>query len=490
MKKIFKKIYLLIDNQQLLITILWIFFFSLFLRSFNLSHYISFHQDQVRDLLYVKEHFESKKFIFLGPKASVGNFYLPPFWYYLMSFAYLFSKSPLAPAFLTAILGSFTSTVIFLFVNKFLDKKLSFIAAVLYAVSPLSIEYSRFAWNPNPIPLFVILTFYFLYQFLFEKNEKSFIYATIVANLTLQLHYQGLVIFVFYFLTVLFSKKLNLQRFLKYLLINLILILPFIIYEIKNRFQNTFGIINFFMTSQITTKLKFFGIPFFIKFIFKDFSFFLAKIMFFKNQIFGYFGLFILFLTLIFLLFKFYKHNNLNKIYKLLSLFLIFSFIMLYFYKNSLIDFYLLFLIPILIIYFVLISKNFLGKKLTILIFFILILINLVKSPAFGIYDKTFLWINESIKKISSKKNYCIIYNIFPQNFIESKYRYMISLVKNKPVYDNCQHITYRCDPKVKTGYYICEEAICDNLPVIKSMGKILKMQPLDYGVKIYEFNL
>lgn len=490
MKKFCNKTFFLITNNQLLINILWLFFFSLFLRSFNLSHYISFHQDQVRDLLYIKEHFETKKFIFLGPKASVGDFYLPPFWYYLMSFAYVFSKSPLAPAFLTAILGSFTSVIIFLFVNKFLDKKISFITTALYAVSPLSIEYSRFAWNPNPIPLFVILTFYFLYQFLFEKNEKSFIYATIVANLALQLHYQGLVILIFYFLVILFFKKLTLKKIFQYLLINTILVVPFIIYEIQNGFQNTLGIIKFFMTSQFTTKLNFFGIPFFIKFILKDFSLFLARLMFFKNQFLGYISLFILLLSLIFLLLKLYKHNKIDKVYKLLSLFLIFSFIMLYFYKNSLIDFYLLFLIPILIIYFVLISKNFLGKELTTFIFFILILINLIKSPAFGSYDKTFLWINESIKKISSKKNYCIIYNIFPQNFIESKYRYMISLAKNKPIYDYCKHIIYRCDPKIKTGYYICEEAICNNLSEIKSMGKLIKMKTLDYGVKIYEFDM
>lgn len=211
--------------------------------------------------------------------------------------------------------------------------------------------------------------------------------------------------------------------------------------------------------------------------------------MFFKNQLLGYLCLFILFLSLFWFLFRLYKLYKLDKLYKLLNLFLIFSFIMLFFYKNSLIDFYLLFLIPIVIIYFVLIFKKTVGEKIAIIIFFLLILINLFKSPAFGAYDRTFLWIRESIKKITNQKQYCINYSIFPQNFIESKYRYMITLAENKPVYDNCDlAMYYRCDPKVKKGYYLCETAICPRAPIDLSWGKIIDMNPFGSDVKIYEF--
>lgn len=466
--------------------ILWLFFISFFLRVFRLPYYISYHQDQVRDLFYIKEHFEKGLLILLGPKASVGNFFLPPFWYYLMSFSYLFSKSPLAPAVLTALLSSITSVIIFLFVKKFNSERLGFIAATLYAVSPLSIEYSRFAWNPNPIPLFAMLTFYFLYDFLYNKEENYFIYGTIVANLAFQLHYQGLVIFIFYFLVILFAKKFTLKRFFHYFIINVLLISPFIIYELRNGFKNILGIANFLIRSQAVTKLKFFGIPFFIKFIIRDFSFFLARVMLFKNQTLGYLGLIVLFSSIFFFLFKLYK---LDRLYKLLNLFLIFSFIMLFFYKNSLIDFYLLFLIPIVIIYFVLAAKDVFGERVTLGLFLIIILLNIIKSPSFGSYDKTFLWITKSIEKIAVTKNYCVSYSIFPQNFIESKFRYMTSIIKNKPIYQNCDlAMYYRCDPKIKTGYYLCEDAICTRTPIDLSWGKLIDMKPLDSGVKIYQF--
>ncbi len=477
MKKVLK--------NQLSIPI-WLFLFSLFLRIFHLSYFISYHQDQVRDLFYIKSHFENATFILLGPKASVGNFFLPPFWYYLMSSAYLFSKSPLAPAFLTALLSAITAVVIFLFTKKFFDEKLAFLGGVLYAVSPLSIEYSRFAWNPNPTPLFVILTFYFFYKFLFEKDEKSFLWGSVAANLAFQLHYQGLVIFIFYFLGILFSKKFNGKRLIQYLLVNFFLIFPFIVFELQNGFKNTLGITHFLIATQTSAKLRLFGIPFFIKFILKDFSFFLARVMFFKNQILGYMalGFFLISLFVKIILFK-----KQNKYEKPIILFFIFSFIMLFFYKNSLIDFYLLFLIPVVIVYFVLSLKENIGEKSTLILVFLLLMINLFKSPAFGAYDKTYLWINESIKKITSQKNYCLAYNIFPQNFIESKYRYMMTLAKNQPAYKNCDNIIYyRCDPKVKTGYYLCDGAICNQKPVEFSQGRMINMKPLESDVKIYQF--
>lgn len=467
--------------------IIWIFLISLFLRIFNISHYISFHQDQVRDLFYIKNYFEQGKLILLGPKASVGNFFLPPFWYYLMSIAYVFSKSPLAPAVLTAFLSAVTSVVVFLFVKRYFGIRLGFLAAVLFAVSPLAIEYSRFAWNPNPIPLFAILTLFFLYRFIFEKDERSFYWGTVSANLAFQLHYQGLVVLTFFFVYIMFLKKFTLKRFINFVFLNLLLILPFIFYELQNNFKNTSGIINFLIASQSATKLKFLGIPFFIKFIAKDFSEFLSRVLFFKNQTLGYAALFILLSTLAI---KTLKLNRQNRYDKPIVLFFILSFIMLFFYKNSLIDFYLLFLIPVVIIYFVLLLNNRFNEKFTLFFTFFIILINLIQSPTFGIFDKTYIWLNESIKKVTVKDDYCIGYDLFPQTFIESKFRYLMSLVKNKPLFEHCQQVLYRCDPNIKFGYYICASAICDKLPATTPLGHLIDMKPLNYDVKIYEFKL
>jgi len=238
-----KKVFNFLKTNQSIIFLILIFFMAFFLRVFRLPDFISYHQDQVRDLFYIQDHFQQEQMILLGPKASVGNFFLPPFWYYLMSLAYLFSTSPLAPAFLVVILNSLTVIIIYLFCNKFFDKKTAVFSSLLYAVSPFSIEYSRFAWNPNPIPFFTALSMCFLFGYFYEKRASSFYLSLIAASLAFQLHYQGFLLVVAVFLVSLLKK--DYKNFILGSAIFIILLAPFFISEIQNNFQNTKEIIYF-----------------------------------------------------------------------------------------------------------------------------------------------------------------------------------------------------------------------------------------------------
>lgn len=476
-----KKLIRFFQKNPRLVFIIWVVSFSFILRVFRLPTFISYHQDQVRDLFFIQNHFQKGLPILLGPKASVGNFFLPPFWYYLMSIAYIFSSSPVTPAFVVVVCGSLTTLFIYLFSERFFDKKTAIFSSLLYAVSPLSIEYSRFAWNPNPVPLFTILTFYFLYIYLYRKKDYGLWWGMISANLALQLHYQGMVVLVFFILVLLIAKKISLKQFLQLILVNLILFLPFFINEFTHHFENIKGIIAFLFKSQSGSGLKFFGVPFFIKFIFRDFSIFIGSTLFFKNQILGFIGLLILGFSLFFIKSK-------TSSTKLLKYFLIFSFIMLFFYKNSLINFYLLFLIPIIIIYLTVILKDFLPTKIFTLIIFLVILLNLYFSPTFGKTDGTYIGIKNAVNNIAKNKNYCPSYRIFDQNYIQSKYRYLFSINKNKPVTLDCNLTTYfRCSQKVKNSFYICEAPLCSYEYVDYSQFREISQKPFDTGVRIYQ---
>lgn len=476
-----KKFINFFKNNPQLIFIIWVFLLGFFLRIFRLPDFISYHQDQVRDLFYVQNHFEQGKMILLGPKASVGNFFLPPFWYYLMNLGFIFSPSPVVPAFIVALLSSLTVLLIYFFCEKFFSQKIAIFASLIYAVSPLSIEYSRFAWNPNPIPFFTIAAFYFLYIYLYKGKNYGLWWGIICANLALQLHYQGMIVLAFFVLSLLVTKKLSIKQFIKLIVINLILFLPFFIHEFNHNFENIKGIVVFLFKTQSGSGLKLFGIPFFIKFIFRDFSIFIGSTLFFKNQILGFIGFLILGFSLFFIKSK-------TSSTKLLKYFLIFSFIMLFFYKNSLINFYLLFLIPIIIIYLTVILKDFLPTKIFTLIIFLVILLNLYFSPTFGKTDGTYIGIKNAVNNIAKNKNYCPSYRIFDQNYIQSKYRYLFSINKNKPVTLDCDLTTYfRCSPKVKNSFYICEAPLCPYEYVDFSQFREISQKPFNTGVRIYK---
>jgi len=476
-----KKFLNFFKNHSEVLIIIWLFLMAFFLRIFHFTEFAAYHQDQVRDLIYIKNHFDAGSMILLGPKASIGSFFLPPFWYYLMSIAFVFSKSPLAPAFMVILFSSFTTVIIYLFSRKFFGQNVAFFSALLYAVSHMSIEHSRFAWNPNPIPFFVILTFYFLYEYLLKNKKNSFYFGIIVANLSLQLHYQGFVVLAFFYLILLFYKKIDVKQFIYSILINIILVLPFIVYEIKNQFPNSQGIINF-ISSQSKNNLKYFGVPFFIKYIVREFSLFLSRTIVIKERILGY--LFLFGLGVSFIL----KSND--KKYSVLKIFLIFSIAMLFFYKNSLIDFYLLFLIPIIIIYFVITLNKYLPGKIALLIFCVIALVSVYTSPSFYGFDKTFLSVSQAVKLTTSRQNYCHVYKIFPETFIENKIKYLVSLEKNSPIKIGCEKILSQrmCFPNVKTVYYLCEPAKCQNKFDLK-IAKIINQDGLWAGVDIYQFD-
>lgn len=476
-----KKLSNFLNNYSSFLIPFWLFLIAFFLRVFHFTEFAAYHQDQVRDLIYLKNNFDAGSMILLGPKASVGNFFLPPFWYYLMNIVFIFSKSPLAPAFMIILFSSFTTVIVYLFSRKFFSQNVAFFSALLYAVSHMSIEYSRFAWNPNPIPFFVILTFYFLYEYLFESKKNSFYFGLITANLALQLHYQGFVVLAFFYLILFLNKKITIKQFLYMFLLNLLLLIPFIAYEIINKFPNTRGILNF-ITSQSKSNLRYFGVPFFIKYIFREFSLFLSRTIITKEKILGY--LFLFGLGVSFIL----KSND--KKYSILKIFLIFSIVMLFFYKNSLIDFYLLFLIPIIIVYFVLIINKYLTRKISYLIFFIFALISLYTSPSFYGFDKTFLSVSQAVKLTTSTQNYCHVYKIFPETFIENKIKYLVSLGKNSPIKTNCEKMLSQrmCFPNVKTVYYLCEPAKCQNKFDLE-IAKKINQGDFWAGVDIYKFD-
>jgi asparagine N-glycosylation enzyme membrane subunit Stt3 len=64
--------------------------------------------------------------------------------------------NPMAAAIMVALIGTISVGLIYYFARQWFGKIPAFIAAFLYAISPVNIIYSRSSWNPNPAPLFAL----------------------------------------------------------------------------------------------------------------------------------------------------------------------------------------------------------------------------------------------------------------------------------------------------------------------------------------------
>jgi len=131
-----------------------------FLRFYKLADYQFFTYDQARDALIIKRIVVDKKLTLLGPTVLIPGLNLPPFYYYLMAPVFwLGGFNPLSLDIFSALVGLLTILAVWSVANSFFGKPAGLFAAFFMAISPIMVDLSRRAWNPNSVPLLSIIFF-------------------------------------------------------------------------------------------------------------------------------------------------------------------------------------------------------------------------------------------------------------------------------------------------------------------------------------------
>ncbi|HCU70322.1 MAG TPA: hypothetical protein DIC35_01035 [Candidatus Moranbacteria bacterium] len=235
-------------RKKIILVLSAIILLAIFLRLHNTQYWLRFNDDQVRDALVVDRMVSGEEFPLLGPKAGGTHFKLGPAFYYIEYLsAATFQKSPIDLAY-PIIFFSVLSILLFFYIGrKIFRTKISLILTFLFSISAFAIKYSRFAWNPNIMPFFILLLFLSFHQ-LNRKNlsQKSrWIWSAIIGitiGVSLQLHTTLLFIVpifcILLFLHQFIKKSLHPAPFL--MIIGLIFLtnLPSIIYEVRSDGKN------------------------------------------------------------------------------------------------------------------------------------------------------------------------------------------------------------------------------------------------------------
>lgn len=240
-----------------------------FFRLSNLPNTLTFQADQARDAILVSKIFLEHKPVFIGPVTSVGNMYLGPLYYYFMlPFLVLSYPSPLGPAYGVALCGILAVFLFYKLGSQFLGKTAGMISAILAAMSATLIYFSRFSWNPNPVPLVSLLMIYFTYL-AWKKNSQYWLAVAICFSVLLQLHYLSMIMlagagffWLWSLLTILKKKKqfqLNTELIsfakitLLCLVIGLVFFSPLVLFDIKHDFVNLRAFQSIFVSEKILT---------------------------------------------------------------------------------------------------------------------------------------------------------------------------------------------------------------------------------------------
>ena len=173
-------------------------------RFYNFHDWLYFKMDQARDAQLVSHAINEgpEMLPLLGPRAGAtevdsGFLRLGPAYYYFqyLAGAIFNSTNPEVFAYPDLFFSILAIMLLYFFARIYFSKNISLLIMASYAFSFIIIEYSRFAWNPNSLQFFALLTFFGLLKFLSEeKIKKNILWLSIWAlglSIGSQLHFFG-----------------------------------------------------------------------------------------------------------------------------------------------------------------------------------------------------------------------------------------------------------------------------------------------------------
>jgi hypothetical protein len=173
-----------------------VFFFGVFLRVWHFSDWLFFKLDQARDSFLVLQAYEKGMgyLPLLGARAGGTSLLLGPVYYYFQYISLVLFRSthPAVFAFPDLFFAILSIPLFFLFLKKYFNRDWSLILSSILSVCFFAIEYSRFAWNPNPLPFFTILFFLSLLNIFDEKEKRKTLWTCVAAvslSIAGQLHF-------------------------------------------------------------------------------------------------------------------------------------------------------------------------------------------------------------------------------------------------------------------------------------------------------------
>lgn len=485
------------QNRFEAVIIVLIISVAAFLRFYRLSDYMTFLGDEGRDVLIVKDILVLHIIPSIGPPSSVGNIYLGPLYYYMMAvFMAIFWLNPIAAAGMVALIGVMSVGLIYYFARVWFGMWSAVLAASVYALSFVTVTYSRSSWNPNPVPFFALLAIFGFYRARQNKNFMWLILTGISLASAVQMHYLSLILLPVFGLLWIYelwqksrSQKYNYFIFGTILAVVsfIIMLLPLILFDFRHNFLNYHGFVALFTQNGSSINFNLFTnlgeiLPIYNN---KLIGRYLVAENFLATQIVSV----LVILPILYSLFRIRtKYVSGNWPVLILGVWLIIGLLGLSLFRVEIFDHYLGFLSPVP---FLLLGGfvNILVNKWKIVVVIILIVtlgfLNLQKNPLLRPANNQLSRTQEIAKFIIKEAgNKPFNFALIAERNYDSAYQYYLDL--------------YGYNPKVvpieitDQLFVVCEDVVCKPVGNPKyeiagfGMSKIDKMDIID-GLKIYK---
>ena len=137
---------------------------SLILRLYKAEELFIFSGDEEHQLSLAYSVYNDFHLEWVGVSSADTGFYLGPFWIYFSALWLFLGKGSLMfIPYIPPIIGTLTTSAIFITARKMFKQKVALMSSFLYAVLPLTVFYDKKFWNPTPTSLSTILLLLFLF---------------------------------------------------------------------------------------------------------------------------------------------------------------------------------------------------------------------------------------------------------------------------------------------------------------------------------------
>lgn len=198
------------DRKKTLLILFSIVLLGFLLRTYNHKDWLHFESDQSRDAITISRVLSGEDPIpLLGPQARGSGLLLGPIFYYFQIVAgFLGNDSPNVLAWPDALFSILFLPLLWVFLREFASEKIAFLVSFLAASSLMLVIYGRFAWNPNSLPFFSLLSVFSLLKM--SNGHKKLFWSLIFglsAAVATQLHFIFLILTPFLILGAMFFFK-------------------------------------------------------------------------------------------------------------------------------------------------------------------------------------------------------------------------------------------------------------------------------------------
>lgn len=223
----------------------WLLYWEIYLIAF-IAAFLRFYQPYATEfdndqanLFQMARYAATHGLIPATANISSTSIYIPPAAIDILMLPAAFTNNPVWGAIMTAILATISVFLTYYFVCQYYGRVAATIAALIYATLFEAVERARTIWNPNLLPLFVVLFMMALFRGTVARRKGWLFPALFLLGIIIQLHATGVMLTIpLAIALVLAPATIRWRDLVKGSLALLIIYFPYLLWETAVRFHD------------------------------------------------------------------------------------------------------------------------------------------------------------------------------------------------------------------------------------------------------------